>query len=87
MCLAEYSRMWKASLNSSIRYVAYSNPISFASSLNWDLCHKGVSIYTCSMASASQTMESEASFMVEWRMVWYDHNILGSSSAHKPCHC
>lgn len=66
-----------------IRSVAHFNLISFASSLNWTHHYNCMSISTGNIMSFPQTMEDRVSLVVECRMVWYDHNILGSSSSYK----
>lgn len=72
------------SLNLPIRSTGNSNTALFASSLNWNRRHVGVSISTGSKVSIPYTMVNEVSLLVECGMVWYDHNISWSNSTHKP---
>lgn len=84
LCLAENSRTWTTYHSSSIRCSAYFNHISFSSSLKWARLHDGVLIYMGNITSTTITMENRVSLMMDCRMVWYDHIISWSSSAHKP---
>lgn len=56
LCLAVNSQTWETSFNLLIRSATHSNLVLFASLLNWDRRHEGVSIYISSMASAPYTM-------------------------------
>lgn len=83
LCLVANSRTWVNSLNSSITSAAHSNMALFASSLNWDHRHEGMSIFTSNIVSAPYTMENGVSLVVEHRVVWYNHNISWSNVAHR----
>lgn len=84
LCLVENSQTGSTSLNSSTESIAYSNLALFIYWLNWDFRHKGMPISTANMEYALNTMANGVYLVVEWGIVWYDHNILWISYSHKP---
>lgn len=84
LCLMANSRMQETSFASSIKLVMHFSLASFTSWLNWERRYEDVLISTYNISSILYTMVNWVSLVVDWGVLWYNHNISWSNSIHDP---